>query len=117
VQQFGLELLVLADGWKAGRESTETFEDQLKLALVAAGGDPAELWSAPDAALAKDFDPAQDEDVDFDYSAVNWQEGSADDWTRMQEVLADSRVQVSSGEMEPADEPEVPDVDFDREWQ
>jgi hypothetical protein len=35
----------------------------------------------------------------------------------MQEVLADSRVRVSSGEAEPADEPEVPDVDFDREWQ
>jgi hypothetical protein len=114
VQQFGLELLVLADGWAQGKEQTE----QLRLALVAAGADPADLF--PGAESYEDFDPAQDEGVDFDYSAVDWQDGTTvDDFARMQAALADSRVTVSSKSEEAQDEPgpEVPDVDFDREWQ
>lgn len=119
MQQFGLELLVLADGWKAGEEREEGFQERLKLALVAAGSDPEELWSEPAPASYEDFDPAADEGRDFDYSDVSWQEGSADDWERMQEVLAESRMEVSGGREETADEPPVPDMDddFDREWQ
>jgi hypothetical protein len=113
VQQFGLELLILADGWKASDEDEKDFADRLKLALVAAGNDATELWPKS----AEDVDPAADENVDFDYSAVDWQEGSADDWDLMQQALASSRVDVSGNRSAPADEPEVPDVDFDREWQ
>lgn len=119
MQQFGLELLILANGWKEVERDEEqlkrdekAFEDQLKFALVAAGVDATELWPR-DAA-----DVPDDEGVDYDYSAVNWQQGSTDDWDRMQEALSQSRVQVS-GDPEPEDEPPVPDMDdgFDREWQ
>lgn len=122
MQQFGLELLILADGWKASEEELATaeqreedFRDRLKLALVAAGVEPSELWPRD-----ADDDPADEpEDVDYDYSAVNWQEGSTDDWEQMQQALAASRVQVSGNRSEPEDEPPVPDMgdEFDREWQ
>jgi hypothetical protein len=113
VQQFGLELLILADGWKATEQDEKAFEDQLKFALVAAGVDATELWQK-DAA-----DVPDDEDVDYDYSAVDWQQGSTDDWEHMQQALSQSRVQVSGDRPEPEDEPPVPDMDdgFDREWQ
>lgn len=122
MQQFGLELLILADGWKAGEDRDEDFADRLKLALVAAGRDPVDLWSeqAPESQAAyQDFDPSADEGRDFDYSAVDWQEGSADDWERMQQALSTSRVEVSGDRSEPADEPPLPDMgdEFDREWQ
>jgi hypothetical protein len=115
VQQFGLELLILADGWAAGDEQ----EERLKLALLAAGRDPQEVIERePDS--DDDFDPAADDDRDFDYSAVDWQnDASADDWERMQEVLSSSRVTVSGQERASADVPPVPDMadGFDREWQ
>jgi hypothetical protein len=113
VQEFGLELLILADGWKAAEQDEKAFEDQLKFALVAAGVDAPDLWPR-DAA-----DVPDDEDVDYDYSAVDWQQGSTDDWERMQQALSASRVQVSGDRQEPEDEPPVPDMDdgFDREWQ
>jgi len=119
VQQFGLELLVLADGWKAGEDREEEFAERLKLALVAAGRDPVDLWSEPAPDSYEDFDPAADEDRDFDYSAVDWQGGSSDDWERMQQALDQSRVQVSGNHGEVDDEPPVPDMgdEFDREWQ
>lgn len=113
MQQFGLELLILADGWKVAEDDEKAFEDQLKFALVAAGMDATDLWP-------KDADDVpEDEDVDYDYSAVNWQQGSTDDWERMQQALATSRVQVSGNRSEPDDEPPVPDMgdEFDREWQ
>lgn len=112
MQQFGLELLILADGWKEVERDEREFEDQLKFALMAAGADATELWPK-DAA-----DVPDDEDVDYDYSAVDWQQGSTDDWEHMQQALATSRVQVS-GDREPEDEPPVPDMgdEFDREWQ
>lgn len=119
MQQFGLELLILADGWKAGEARDEDFAERLKLALVSAGRDPVDLWSesAPDS--YEEFDPAADEGRDFDYSAVDWQGGSADDWERMQQALSSSRVKVSGDRSELADEPPVPDMgdEFDREWQ
>ncbi|MGW9067903.1 hypothetical protein ACWGQT_00425 [Streptomyces yangpuensis] len=113
VQQFGLELLILADGWASGEERTE----QLRLALVASGMDPADVL--PDRFEPEDVDPAEDEGRDFDYSAVDWQESSADDWAQLQAALASTRVDVGTdapdgiGPVHPA----VPDVDFDREWQ
>lgn len=117
VQQFGLELLFLVDGWASGERETKQQTYLLKMALIAAGADPAEVL-AQEPESYDDFDPASDEGVDFDYSAVNWQEGaSADEWERLQEELDTTRVTVSSGQDEPVDSPEVPDVDFDREWQ
>lgn len=114
MQQFGLELLILADGWQASEQDERAFEDQLKLALVAAGRDATELWPRE----AADVPAAEDEDADYDYSAVNWQDGSSDDWEQMQRALAGSRVQVSGGQGA-EDEPPVPDMgdEFDREWQ
>lgn len=81
--------------------------------MVAAGADPVELWPAQD-----DGDPEADEGRDFDYSAVDWQEGSADDWEQIQQALAETRVEVSGDRAEAADEPPVPDMgeEFDREW-
>ncbi|WP_428957950.1 hypothetical protein [Streptomyces sp. cg35] len=113
MQQFGLELLILADGWASG----ETRDEQLRLALVASGADPHDVF--PDRFAPEDVDPADDEDVDFDYSAVDWQDGaSADDWALMQEALASSRVTVEgAAEPEAPEMPDVPNVDFDREWQ
>ncbi|PPS89480.1 hypothetical protein [Streptomyces sp. MH60] len=115
MQQFGLELLILADGWAAGEDQ----EERLRLALVSAGRDPLEVIERePDS--DDDFDPAADEDRDFDYSAVDWQsDASADDWERMQEVLSSSRVTVSGAGRAGADAPPVPDMSdgFDREWQ
>lgn len=112
MQQLGLELLVLADEWKANEPKEDDFEDRLKLALVASGLDPAELW------LKDAADVPEDEDVEYDYSAVDWQQGSTSDWELMQRALAESRVQVS-GEPEPDDGPPVPDMgeEIDREWQ
>lgn len=116
VQQFGLELLHLADGWASGRETDE----RLRLALVAGGADARDVFADR---LPEPADPARDADVDFDYSVVDWQEdASADEWTRMQDALASSRVAVTSepdhGEGSDTEViPEVPDVDFDREWQ
>ncbi|MET7363274.1 hypothetical protein ABZS76_33220 [Streptomyces sp. NPDC005562] len=114
VQQFGLELLILADGWTSGEQQTE----RLRLALVASGADPKIVFSdqMPD---DDDVDPAADEDVDFDYSAVDWAEGtSASEWGQLQEALASTRVTVEgSQEIAEPDSPDVPDVDFDREWQ
>lgn len=113
MQQFGLELLILADGWEANEQSERAFRDQLKLALVAAGADEADLWPQ-DAA-----DVPDDENVDYDYSAVDWQEASSDDWERMQQALASSRVEVAGNREEPDAAPPVPDMgdEFDREWQ
>ncbi|MGW7100389.1 hypothetical protein [Streptomyces sp. NPDC054838] len=113
VQQFGLELLILADGWASGEARTE----QLRLALVSAGADPAEVFS--DRLEPEDVDPADDEGRDFDYSAVDWQDGSVDEWARLQEALDGTRVRVGDSAPiggEPV-RPDVPDVDFDREWQ
>lgn len=114
MQQFGLELLILADGWKDSEQDDKDFEDRLKLALVAAGADPLQLWPKD----AADVPAEEDEDAEYDYSAVDWQQGSSDDWEQMQQALASSRVQVS-GKQEPEDEPPVPDMgdEFDREWQ
>lgn len=116
MQQFGLELLILADGWKAGEEREEEFEDRLKLALVAAGRDPVDLWPVD----AEDVDPSRDDEVNFDYSAVDWQEASPDDWAQLQRALDTTRVDVSGARApESEDEPPVPDMgeEFDREWQ
>lgn len=120
VQQFGLELLILLDGWEErerdeaqARRDAEAFRDQLRFAMVAAGADAADLWS-------KDADEVpEDEDVDYDYSDVDWQQGSSDDWEQMQQALATSRVEVSGGPQEVSEEPAVPDMgdEFDREWQ
>ncbi|MFD7835595.1 hypothetical protein [Streptomyces sp. NPDC059761] len=113
VQQFGLELLILADGWAAGEKRTE----QLRLALVASGVDPEDVFT--DRFQPQEVDPADDEGRDFDYSAVDWQDSSADDWEQLQEALASTRVKVGDdvpSDFEPA-HPAVPDVDFDREWQ
>jgi hypothetical protein len=114
VQQFGLELLILADGWKATEQDEKEFEDRLKFALVAAGLDATELWPQDAADV-----PEDDGDVEYDYSAVNWQDGSADDWELMQQQLATSRVQVSNDVQEAEAEPPVPEMgeEFDREWQ
>ncbi|MEU9405609.1 hypothetical protein AB0E08_07880 [Streptomyces sp. NPDC048281] len=114
MQQFGLELLVLADGWATADQDEKTFKDQLKLALVATGVEASELWPRE----AADVPAAEDADADYDYSAVNWKHGSTDDWERMQQQLAASRMQVS-GKREPEDQPPVPDMgdEFDREWQ
>lgn len=119
MQQFGLELLILADGWKAGEDREEDLVERLKLALVAAGRDPVDLWPEPAPDSYEGFDPAVDEGRDFDYSAVDWQGGSAAEWERMQEALGQSRVQVPGGRDEEIDEPPVPDMgdEFDREWQ
>ncbi|MFE0490208.1 hypothetical protein [Streptomyces griseoaurantiacus] len=125
MQLFGLEMLILADGWEAGELREADFQERLKLALVAAGREPMALWpvSAPQAApgpvedVVEDL-PEVDADADFDYSAVAWQDGSADDWELMQQALASSRVEVAGEQtVEAPDAPEVPDVDFDREWQ
>lgn len=115
MQQFGLELLVLVDGWKVTADDDKAFEDQLRFALVAAGVDATDLWPKD----AADVPETEDEDVDYDYSAVDWQEGSTDDWEHMQRALATSRVEVSGNRAEPVDEPPVPDMgdEFDREWQ
>jgi hypothetical protein len=118
VQQFGLDLLILADGWQETAKDDEAFKEQLKFALVAAGVEPTELWSDAAPQSGEDTDPASDDDRDLDYSAVDWAEGSADDWELMQQQLSSSRVQVS-GEAASDDEPPVPDMadEFDREWQ
>ncbi len=121
MQQFGLELLVLADGWKESEDREEGFSDRLRLALVAAGRDPLDLWPEATAEPSTPADPpaVEDDDADFDYSAVDWQEASADDWEQMQQALAESRVQVSGEHREELDEPPLPDMgdEFDREWQ
>lgn len=115
MQQFGLELLILADGWKA----SEGWDERLRMALVAAGADPGDVFA--DMLPAEDVDPAQDAELDLDYSAVNWAEdASVDEWQLLQEQLASTRVSVPSTSPEATDGPvlpEVPDVDFDREWQ
>jgi hypothetical protein len=113
VQQFGLELLILADGWASG----ETRDERLRLALVAAGADPAEVFA--DRLPPEDVDPADDAARDLDYSAVDWQaDSSPDDWALLQEALATTRVTVPGAQAaEEPQVPEVPDVDFDREWQ
>ncbi|MFF7198183.1 hypothetical protein ACFZAM_31305 [Streptomyces sp. NPDC008079] len=98
VQSFGLELLILADGWA-----------QQQVVPVRSGAeDPPEE--------VPDLDPADD----WDYSEVEWAtDASADEWQLMQQQLAANRVTVSDPE---PDSPPVirsvpmADVDFDREW-
>jgi hypothetical protein len=116
VQSFGLELLILLDGWAESDAKTEQRNDQLRMALVAAGESPADLFE-PES--YDDFDPAEDEGRDLDYSAVDWaEEASVDDWALLQQALDSTRVSVEgSSEGEKPDGPELPDVDFDREWQ
>lgn len=88
--------------------------DALKLALVSAGASVETLF--PAVAEAWSGDPADDEDVSFDYSAVDWApEASASDWELMQAAMANDRVTVR----EPS-APAAPAVDLpfetDREW-
>ncbi|MGW1436872.1 hypothetical protein ACWD7M_16675 [Streptomyces griseus] len=113
VQQFGVELLILADGWQQGRD----WDERLRMAVVASGVDPSDVFA--DMLPPEDVDPAEDADRHLDYSPVDWAEGvSADDWELLQEQLNSTRVSVPSGTAEvPPEAPGVPDVDFDREWQ
>lgn len=118
VQHFGLELLIMLDGWAESDAKTEQRNEQLRMALVAAGTSPEDVFTEPAPENYDDFDPAEDEGRDLDYSAVDWDEGaSVDDWALLQEALDSTRVSVEGGEDEEPDGPELPDVDFDREWQ
>ncbi|MEU6362279.1 hypothetical protein [Streptomyces albidoflavus] len=107
-------MLILADGWASG----EAWDERLRMALVAAGADPQDLFA--DRFPPEDVDPADDDDRDLDYSAVDWQvDTSVDDWALLQEALDQTRVSVTekdAADEPPDDVPEVPDVDFDREW-
>lgn len=119
VQHLGLELLILLDGWAESDAKVGQRNEQLRMALVAAGVSPEDVFTEPAPENYDDFDPAEDEGRDLDYSAVDWDEGaSVDDWAQLQEALDSSRVSVEGGgeDGEP-DGPELPDVDFDREWQ
>lgn len=119
MQSFGLELLILMDGWAQSDAKVEQRNEQLRMALVAAGMSPEDVFSEAAPESYDDFDPAQDEGRDLDYSAVDWaDEASVDDWALLQEALDTTRVAVQgSGEGEEPDGPDLPDVDFDREWQ
>ncbi|MCX4799553.1 hypothetical protein OG497_37490 [Streptomyces sp. NBC_01242] len=118
VQHFGLELLILLDGWAESDAQAEQRNEQLRMALVAAGMSPGDVF-ASDPESYDDFDPIEDEGRDLDYSAVDWdEEASVDDWASLQRALDSTRVKVrGSGEEAEPDGPELPDVDFDREWQ
>ncbi|MFE6000303.1 hypothetical protein ACFQ6C_26140 [Streptomyces sp. NPDC056454] len=108
-----MELLILADGWKQGRD----WDERLRMAMVAAGFDVGDVFA--DVLPPEDVDPADDVDRDLDYSPVDWaQDVSPDDWELLQTQLDSSRVTVSDSAAEtPPENPGVPDVDFDREWQ
>lgn len=110
MQQFGTELLILADGLAERAREAE------QLSALQAAGVPEE---EPDETTDyTDFDPSQDDDVDLDYSAVDWDESvSPSDVMQMQAALANRRVEVVSDEQADfEDAPPVPDVEFDREW-
>lgn len=68
---------------------------RVRLALLAAGGDPRTLF-AEHFAADKGQESARIEAVDVseDYDKVTWTVPSADEWTRTQALLADDRVQV-----------------------
>ncbi|MFJ4902858.1 hypothetical protein [Streptomyces sp. NPDC088727] len=119
MQSFGLELLILLDGWEKSDAKAERRNEQLQMALVAAGVPPQDVFSDSDPESYDDFDPAEDDGRDLDYSAVDWaDEASVDDWTLLQQALDTTRVAVQGdGESLEPSGPELPDVDFDREWQ
>ncbi|MFI0967067.1 hypothetical protein ACH4S8_37635 [Streptomyces sp. NPDC021080] len=121
MQSFGLELLVLLDGWAENDAKTEQRNEQLRIALVAAGVPVEDVFDRPEPEPENydDFDPAEDDDRDLDYSAVDWAESaSPDDWSLLQEQLDSTRVMVQGeSDEEGPDGPGLPDVDFDREWQ
>ncbi|MEV7675124.1 hypothetical protein [Streptomyces sp. NPDC088752] len=119
MQQFGLELLMLLEGWAEQEARSDGEIERVKLALVAAGRDPLVIFPEPAPEDYENFDPASDEGKDFDYSAVDWVEGaSPDDWAQIQQALESTRVAVQGDEEdEEPDGPDLPDVDFDREWQ
>lgn len=119
VQHFGLELLILLDSWAESDAKVERRNEQLRMALVAAGMSPEDVFTEAEPKNYDDFDPADDEGRDLDYSAVDWaEEASADDWALLQKALDSTRVAVEGdGENEVPDGPELPNVDFDREWQ
>lgn len=102
---------MLADGW-----AEQAREDARVRALALASGRAVD--EAVPVAESPSQGPEGDADVDYDYSAVEWDEGaSADDWERMQAALGQTRVTVAEGVPEGlVDDPPVPDVDFDREW-
>ncbi|MDQ1041402.1 hypothetical protein QFZ75_007904 [Streptomyces sp. V3I8] len=117
VQDLGLQLLILLDGWAASDAKAKQRNEQLRLALVAAGMSPEDVYEDQDV----ETDPAKYDaydEADDDYSAVDWTESaSPDDWALLQQQLDSTRVSVegSAGAEESA--PDLPDVDFDREWQ
>lgn len=107
---------MLADGWN----DRDRGRDRLRLALVSAGIDPDgvdQSAGVDDSVEEWTGDPADDADVNFDYSAVDWApDASADEWERMQAALANTRMQISDPEPDAVKPPTVPDVEFDREW-
>lgn len=117
VQDLGLQLLILLDGWAASDAKAERRNEDLRLALVAAGMSPQDVYEDQDVETDPDkyddYDPADD-----DYSAVDWTESaSPDDWALLQQALDSAHVSVEGSAAEEPQAPDLPDVDFDREWQ
>lgn len=106
-----MELLLFADGLRRSQEDLEG----LKRAMVSAGV-PVEALFSPEVE-AWSGDPVDDEGVDFDYSAVQWDTTAApSDWDLMQAALADNRVTIrEASDSSPSLLPDVP-FETDREW-
>ncbi len=113
VQTLGVELLVFADNHQRHREQ----DDALRRALVASGMRISDVFDVPkaDEPQAQAVDPAQDANVNLDYSQVKWDEqASPDTWQLLQQQLSQNRITVTVPDGAPP--APIPEPEYDREW-
>ncbi|GAA1978705.1 hypothetical protein [Kitasatospora viridis] len=80
---------------------------------MAAGVDPERVFADE----VREWRPENDDDVDFDYSGVDWDESaSISDWDRMQAAMSNNRRVTVRDTYDPADAPVLADDPTDREW-
>lgn len=128
-----MEYLRFADGLeKSRREAEESQRHQellttlAKVALVATDRyEEKVLFSEhfPAEETSGLLPPADDADVDFDYSQVDWAVPDEDELALLQQMLADPSITVAAApdteeptELPPPREVPITDIEQDREW-
>lgn len=98
VQEFGLELLLRQDNI----ESAGRFVDDYRLAMLARGGDPLELFSdyfpAEPTAADDELDEALREGTSLDLTGVAFDVPDAEELAMLESLLADNQVDIGPGE-------------------
>lgn len=98
VAVLGVRMLLYADNLARAREQEAAKHLQMRLALLAAGGDARQLFSEVFAAIEapKEVETVQEPEQE----AVDWKVPSVDEWARVSAALAQRQVSVPTPDLD-----------------